>query len=213
MESLLRGSFTRKLFILLLASAVTLSVVTNYFNFRTNVTPYDIEKFSSNMKSPWLQYRNEVYRRKTRQKLNSDIAKEFEEEYWPNCTVLNVENENWRRRRNSFSILFNFIRGSRTVSCQEKLITLTTHGEYSYLDNIVPLVERWEGPVSVSIYVPYDDLNPTLHRIAYLRECTSPLMKEWVTFHLFSETRHLRPDPDSIKKLWELWQDIPYSKF
>ena len=33
-------------------------------------------------------------------------------------------------------------------------IVFTTHGEYVYLDNLIPLLQRWNGPVSMAIYAP-----------------------------------------------------------
>ena len=33
-------------------------------------------------------------------------------------------------------------------------ITFTTHGEYIYLDNLIPLLGRWKGPLSMAVFAP-----------------------------------------------------------
>ena len=33
-------------------------------------------------------------------------------------------------------------------------ITFTTHGEYIYLDNLIPLLRRWKGPLSMAVFAP-----------------------------------------------------------
>ncbi|XP_018321905.1 beta-1,4-glucuronyltransferase 1-like [Agrilus planipennis] len=70
----------------------------------------------------------------------------------------------------------------RSVRCYES-VTYSTQGDLNFLDNLVPLVERWKGPVSVSVYAPGTDFLLALRTIQYLRECTSPLIKEYLAFN------------------------------
>lgn len=59
------------------------------------------------------------------------------------------------------------------------------------MDNLVPLLERWRGPISIALHAPGTDFNATIDSIAYLRDCTSPLVREYVTFHIYFSTKHV----------------------
>lgn len=87
---------------------------------------------------------------------------------------------------NSYFIMKNYIRAEKYFKCHES-ITYTTVAEYQFLDNIIPIVKRWDGPVSVAIYAPGSDFLATLNAIFYLRNCSDVKQKvsERVTFHLF----------------------------
>ena len=37
-------------------------------------------------------------------------------------------------------------------------IAYTTHSDATFLENLIPLTERWRGPVSIAIYVPGKNL-------------------------------------------------------
>ena len=67
-------------------------------------------------------------------------------------------------------MLYNYIRAGRQFNCAET-ITYTTHGQFTFLDNLEPLLERWQGPISVSVYAPGSDLEATLDVILYFRSC------------------------------------------
>ncbi|KAJ8984634.1 hypothetical protein NQ317_009862 [Molorchus minor] len=77
------------------------------------------------------------------------------------------------QQRGNFVVFQNYIRAEKQFRCDES-ITLTSPGDYRFLDNIIPLVERWRGPC-----------------IAFLRTCETPLIRELVTFHLFFENEHI----------------------
>lgn len=51
-------------------------------------------------------------------------------------------------------------------------MTYTTHGDVTFLDNVVPLVRRWDGPLSMAVYTPGTDYDHAIESIAYLRQCT-----------------------------------------
>ncbi|KAK4883547.1 hypothetical protein RN001_006866 [Aquatica leii] len=107
-----------------------------------------------------------------------------------NCTDRPLEPS--IEQRGEYWVLFNYVLASKRYKCYES-ITYTTQGDYTFLDNIIPLVERWKGPISLALHAPgYDFLN-TLSSIAYLRNClkSSHLVKKFVTFHIFFPTNHI----------------------
>jgi hypothetical protein len=57
------------------------------------------------------------------------------------------------------------------------------------LSTVVTLLERWQGPVSLAMDVPWTDSTLTHEAIRYARKCLSPLVCELVTFHVFSGKR------------------------
>ena len=104
------------------------------------------------------------------------------------CHDKNVEPRT--AQRSDFWVLYNYVPASRKFRCHET-ITYTTHADYTFLDNLDPLLERWQGPVSLAIHAPGTDFAPTLEAIRYARDCMSPLISELVTFHIFFGTRHV----------------------
>lgn len=93
-------------------------------------------------------------------------------------------------RRGNFVVLYNYVLPTVTFKCN-KAITYATHGDYSFLDNLETLVNRWDNPVSLAVYAPGDDFEVTVKSIAYLRNCKSPNIKKFVTFHVFFHEDHL----------------------
>ena len=104
------------------------------------------------------------------------------------CHDKNLESRT--AQRSDFWVLYNYMPASRKFRCHET-ITYTTHADYTFLDNLEPLLERWQGPVSLAIHAPGTDFAPTLEAIRYARDCLSPLVSELVTFHVFFGTRHV----------------------
>ena len=51
----------------------------------------------------------------------------------PNC---------YPNRGEKYWVLYNYIRGSESFHCNET-VTLTTHGSYSFMDNLFPLLGRY----------------------------------------------------------------------
>ncbi|XP_018321843.1 beta-1,4-glucuronyltransferase 1-like [Agrilus planipennis] len=93
-------------------------------------------------------------------------------------------------QRGEFFIFYNYVVAKRQFRCHEA-VTYTTQGDVTFLDNLIPLVERWNGPISVSIYSPGDDFKLVIDSVAYLRNCgkSSIKIKELVSFHLFFEAK------------------------
>ncbi|XP_068201093.1 beta-1,4-glucuronyltransferase 1-like isoform X1 [Palaemon carinicauda] len=93
------------------------------------------------------------------------------------------------QQRGDYWILENYIPAALSFRCDES-ITYTTHGDYTFLDNLEPLTSRWQGPVSVAVYTPGLDFNATVQTILYLRDCWAEGIKKYVTFHLFFDVSH-----------------------
>lgn len=93
-------------------------------------------------------------------------------------------------RANKYWVLYNYIRGEKVHLCNET-ITYTTHGDFTFLDNLEPLLERWQGPISVAVYAPGSDLEDAIDTILFFRDCTnSSLVRDLATFHIFFNTEH-----------------------
>eukprot|EP00096_Caligus_rogercresseyi_P015408 TRINITY_DN7848_c0_g1_i1.p1 TRINITY_DN7848_c0_g1~~TRINITY_DN7848_c0_g1_i1.p1 ORF type:complete len:448 (-),score=121.69 TRINITY_DN7848_c0_g1_i1:197-1540(-) len=96
-----------------------------------------------------------------------------------------------REQRGDYWVLYNYVRPTQNVSCDES-ITYTTHGDYTFNDNLLPLLRRWRGPVSLAIYAPGWDFFNSIKSIFYYRNCVnSTLVKEFLSFHLYFDIRHL----------------------
>lgn len=94
-------------------------------------------------------------------------------------------------QRGKYWVHYNYFRATKHFQCDES-ITYTTHSDWTFLDNLIPILERWQGPLSLALYSPGTDFGDSIKRIQYLRECVnSSLVKELVTFHLFYDQNHL----------------------
>ncbi|KAJ8734665.1 hypothetical protein PYW08_013915 [Mythimna loreyi] len=107
-------------------------------------------------------------------------------------------------QRGEFWVLKNYVRANHgSLLCHES-ITYTTHGGFEFLDNLLPLLERWMAPVSLAIHAPGSDMLPTVNSIRYLRDCTSnDLVMQYATFHIFFSNKHIPsniPDPEIFLK-------------
>lgn len=103
-------------------------------------------------------------------------------------------------QRGDFWVLRNYIQaGHGALGCTDS-ITYTTHADYTFLDNVIPLLERWRGPLSLALHAPGTDFAPTLDTIRYLRDCApgSELVREYVTFHIYFGSKHM---PKQVSKI------------
>lgn len=110
------------------------------------------------------------------------------------------------QQRGDYWVLYNYVRAERTFKCEET-VTYTTHADYSFMDNLVPLLERWRAPISIALHAPGTDFEYTLESIAHLRDCTSSLVRELVTFHIYFSTKHV---PKEVPKHTRVF-DEPYN--
>lgn len=104
-----------------------------------------------------------------------------------------------KAQRGDFWVLYNYVPMSRKFHCWES-ITYTTHADYSFLDNVEPLLQKWQAPISIALHAPGTDLSATVKAIKYLRNCGSPLVAQLVSFHIYFSTKHI---PKSVS-----WIDI-----
>ncbi|EFA05581.1 beta-1,4-glucuronyltransferase 1 [Tribolium castaneum] len=95
------------------------------------------------------------------------------------------------QQRGDYWVLYNYIVAQKRFKCHES-VTITTLGDFTFLDNILPMVERWKGPISVALHAPGTDFNAALDAIKHLR-CHSALVREFVTFHIFFPSGHMPP--------------------
>lgn len=125
--------------------------------------------------------------------------------YWlsQNASCYNKENSYRQAIRGKFWVLYNYIQSSKKFSCNET-ITYTTHGDFTFLDNLDPLLERWRGPISVAVYAPGSDFEHAIDVILYFRDCANQnFVKEFATFHLFFDLDHISkniPKPEVLLK-------------
>lgn len=102
-------------------------------------------------------------------------------------------------QRGDFWVLKNYIRADHgELKCHET-ITYTTHADYTFLDNVIPLLERWNAPISIALHAPGTDFPPTLNSIKYLRNCLpeSHLVRYYVTWHIYFSSKHI---PKTVPK-------------
>ena len=62
-------------------------------------------------------------------------------------------------------------------------VTLVSQGSFHHIGHVVGIVERWKGPVSVSLFCLETDLDLTRSVIESLRECYPVVMRN-VSFHI-----------------------------
>ncbi|CRL04662.1 CLUMA_CG017726, isoform A [Clunio marinus] len=94
----------------------------------------------------------------------------------------------------------NIITAEKTPDYQTT-ITYTTHGDVVFLiENIIPLLERWQAPISIALYTPGSDFNVTLDAILYFRNCHDQrdLVRDFASFHFFLE-KDLVPKDMNLK--------------
>ncbi|KAL7050232.1 hypothetical protein ACKWTF_003999 [Chironomus riparius] len=120
-------------------------------------------------------------------------------------TIVNCDNKNFTIeiiQTDKFLILKNYIKASKYFECHES-ITYTTQGEFTFLENIIPVIKRWRAPMSVAVYSPGSDLMSAMNVIFYLRNCNAAtdLVKEYVSFHIFFD--RMEYNENNILTLYE----------
>ena len=94
----------------------------------------------------------------------------------PKRPILCYEKDTRPRKamRGQYWALYNYVPARLKPKCNESL-TYTTHCDHTFLDNVVPLLKRWQGPISIALYTPGSDYEDALKAVAYYR---------WVVFIL-----------------------------
>ncbi|XP_066905595.1 beta-1,4-glucuronyltransferase 1 isoform X3 [Halyomorpha halys] len=113
-----------------------------------------------------------------------------------NIDCLDVRPLQRTAQRGDYWVLYNYILAERQFRCWES-ITYTTHADYTFLDNLEPLLDRWRGPISLALHAPSTDFNTTIQTIRYLRDCSPQPIAEYVTFHIYFPSKHM---PKSIPR-------------
>ena len=80
--------------------------------------------------------------------------------------------------RGTFWVHYNYIPAKVVPKCNES-ITYATHGEFLFLDNIVPLVTHWNGPISFALFAPGTDYFEALNVISYYRWYCESMLREY----------------------------------
>ncbi|GIX80966.1 uncharacterized protein CEXT_643011 [Caerostris extrusa] len=70
----------------------------------------------------------------------------------------------------------------------DESVTLCTQGTFEFLQHVPELCDRWEGPLSVSVYAPGTDLPVAVRKILFLRKCGPPCVRLNVSWHLVYES-------------------------
>lgn len=99
------------------------------------------------------------------------------------------------QRHGDYWVFHNYALAERWFHCYES-VTYTTQGDYTFLDNVPTLADRWRGPISIAIYAPGSDLQAAADSVHYLRNCENPLVRRYVTFHLFFHADHFPKQVD-----------------
>ncbi len=126
-----------------------------------------------------------------------DLAYSGQYSVSPTVTCRDVEPK-WRieMRGDKYWVMYNYVQAEKSFHCNET-ITLTTHGDHNFMDNLYPLLDRWGGPVSVGVYAPGEDYARALDAIMFQRQCLqeekSALVRKWATFHIFFPVEHFPP--------------------
>lgn len=120
------------------------------------------------------------------------------------------------QQRGDYWVLYNYVKSDLEHSCEES-VTYTTHADYSFLDNLLPLIERWQGPVSIALHAPGHDFIATINSIRFIRDCTlHDLVRRYATFHVYFSTKHVpkqvpRHDRLPLGELFNCSLGAPYS--
>lgn len=113
-------------------------------------------------------------------------------------------------QRGDFWVLRNYIKADHgELRCLES-VTYTTHADYTFLDNLIPLLERWMAPISIALHAPGTDFLPTVNSIKFLRDCLpeSHLVRQYVTFHIYFSSKHIPKNVSFFFKFERLLEKI-----
>lgn len=116
-------------------------------------------------------------------------------------------------QRSEYTILENYIKANHPEFNCLDTITYTTHGDYTFLDNLAQLTIRWMAPISMSIYAPGSDFNYAIENINYLRNCIpeSKLIRQFVTFHMIFDNKHF-PSNQFLKSYEKNYNENNYNE-
>ena len=102
-----------------------------------------------------------------------------------------------------YNVVYNYLKSSRFYG-ENETVTYSTHSTPEFMEHIGNIADRWDGPVSVALYVPATDFCRTIHKLVYLRNCDKFSYREKVSWHLFWHSDY----PPSSN--WQLVPDESY---
>lgn len=126
------------------------------------------------------------------------------------------QNEFKRFLQNKFQALGNYFKPAGVAPRCHETVTYTTHGDFTFLNNIVQLLLRWLAPISIAVYCPGSDYELALESVLYLRNCISQsiLIRQFVTFHFYFDQNHtpqnLNYDTDDLERNFNCNKEPPY---
>ncbi|XP_066141724.1 beta-1,4-glucuronyltransferase 1-like isoform X2 [Euwallacea fornicatus] len=139
--------------------------------------------------------------------LNYDISSDINDELSSYFQCDNTYKHRMVSQRGSYYVIYNFVKAQRKFGCTES-VTLSTPADYRFLDNIIPLVDRWRGPISIALYAPGHDFYTTLNSIAYLRNCKPAIVRQLVSFHLVFDQEHTPNIKNPKGSLLDSYEDL-----
>lgn len=113
--------------------------------------------------------------------------------------------------KNGVRLHLNYVQANHGRLHCDETITYTTHGDFRFLDNLVPLLERWQAPLSIALYTPGTDFEATIDSILYLRNCIpeAAIIVQLVSFHMFYENKHKPKKMGSFNIKMEILYECP----
>ncbi len=91
-----------------------------------------------------------------------------------------------------FVVLYNHIQANKSYGPMDT-VTLVTQGDYSFMDNLGPLIERWQAPISLAVFAPGTDYEIAMKHAHYYKRCSRQhrLVNAYVDFHFFFPVNHM----------------------
>lgn len=73
-----------------------------------------------------------------------------------------------KEMRGQYWVFYNYVPAAKKFKCNQT-VTYSTHCDHTFLDNLVPLLKRWQGPISVALYTPGSDYEDAIKAVSYYR--------------------------------------------
>lgn len=97
------------------------------------------------------------------------------------------------RVNNTYTTVTNYIRAMKSFNFNSS-ITLTTQATTEYVYHILELCKRWDGPISVAVFCPGQEMAVAVTLVKFMRQCLPALLsaciRDKVTWHLAYNRAH-----------------------
>ncbi|XP_034474546.1 beta-1,4-glucuronyltransferase 1-like [Drosophila innubila] len=113
------------------------------------------------------------------------------------------------RQHGNYWVWHDYIRRKHNFN-GNKSITLTTHATYMDLGLLPTLLDRWQAPISLSIYACGSDFDKTIQSLSYLIYCLKQgdLMRRFLSVHLVIDSENI---PENLKRFGISFITPPYT--